>query len=67
VKKFDDIIGHVVRQSLKKIFFKQNPSKYKNNPEIAEQIKAKLYRYDCPSMRNKKFSTFDVICRYSYV
>ena len=29
--------------------------------EMAEQIEAKLYRYDCLSVRSKKFSTYDVI------
>jgi len=28
---------------------------------MAEQIEAKLYSYDCLSIRNKKFSTFDII------
>ena len=51
---FDDVIGHVIRQpycfyfflNLQKIFFS----------EVAEQIEAKLYKFDRLSMRNKRFT-----------
>jgi len=29
--------------------------------EMTEQIEAKLYRYNCLSMGNKKFPTYDII------
>ena len=53
-KKNDDFFGHVIRQPYclknnkkpSKIFFS----------EVAEQIEAKLYKYDHLSMRNKRFT-----------
>ena len=43
----------------KKIIKKEKPSIIFS--ETAEEIVAKLYRYDRLSMRKKKFSTYDVI------
>ena len=54
-KKIDDVIGHVVWQPY--LFLTQKPSKIS---ERAEHIKAKLYKYDRLSTRNKKFFTYDV-------
>ena len=53
----DDFIGHMIQ----KPYCSKKKNTSKTFSEMAEQIEVKLYTYDRLSMRNKRFTHYDVI------
>ena len=51
-EKIDDFIGHVIRQPYRVLFC----FLLSKISEVAEQIEAKLYKYNRLSMRNKRLT-----------